>query len=167
MPPTAPPGTEAPWLPPASVSVARGLAAATWVHQGMWAKLAGRQPWQARVVARAPGVGPERARVATAALGAGEVALGVWTLTGRAPRAAAALQVGTLVGAKLTGRALTGRWQPNARHAILTTALIVACAATTAGAPRRCTTAGHRTATRHAEVGRSTTAERITTRGTR
>lgn len=150
-----------------AVTVARLLATATWAHQGAWAKLAGRQPWQTEVVARLPGVGPDRARPATALLGVGEVALAAWTFTGRGPRANAAVQVGTLVGAKLTGRVLTGRWQPDARHATLTTTLIVACAAVTAGTPVRHATAGHDHTTVRARDGRPTTADRITTRGTR
>ncbi len=117
-------------------TAARVLAATTWVHQGAWAKLADRQPWQTEVIARLPGVGPRRARRAACLLGAGEVVLGAWTLTGRAPRTNAATQVAALTGVKLTGRALTGRWQPDARHAAVTAGLGLLCAAVGATAAR-------------------------------
>ena len=131
-----------------AVIAARLVAAATWRHQGAWAKLADRQPWQRAVVARLPGIGASHARLAARALGVGEVLLAAWTLSGRAPRANATAQVAGLAGVKLGGRLLTGRWQPSARHAILTSGAGLVCAATSGAAPPQvATTRRHAAAT--------------------
>ena len=45
----------------------RGLVAAAWLYEGVWAKLLGRAPEQADIVAAVPWIGARRARRAVAA----------------------------------------------------------------------------------------------------
>jgi DoxX-like family len=82
------------------------VVAATWLHQGLWCKLLGRDRRQAEIARRMPGLHGDRAAAALAAIGLAEVALAGWVLSGRRPRAVAAGQTALLVA--MNGAAL--RW---------------------------------------------------------
>lgn len=77
--------------------------AAVWLHQGLWCKVLGREPRHERIVADVPGIGLGNARTATVAIGAVEVALAAWLLTGRRPVAAATAQTALLAAMNVGG----------------------------------------------------------------
>lgn len=79
-------------------ALARLAIAAVWLYQGGWCKLLAPNDRHLRVVAGVPGVGARRARNVLGLVGAVEVGLAVWVLSGRVPRAAAAAQTALLVG---------------------------------------------------------------------
>jgi uncharacterized membrane protein YphA (DoxX/SURF4 family) len=77
-------------------ALARLAIAAVWLYQGGWCKLVAPNERHLQVVADLPGVGPAHARKVLALVGAVEVALAAWVLSGRAPRTAAAAQTALL-----------------------------------------------------------------------
>lgn len=71
---------------------ARLVLAVVWVHQGLWAKILDGDPSHREIVGRLPGMNPDSARVVTAGIGALEVCMAAWVLSGRRPRMCAAAQ---------------------------------------------------------------------------
>ena len=78
------------WVPP-------GVVAAVWVYEGLVAKLLGARPDERAIVSSVPVLGAA-AGVVLAVIGLAEIGLGLWVLTGRAPRTAAAAQTVLLAG---------------------------------------------------------------------
>ncbi len=76
--------------------LARLAIAAVWLYQGGWCKLIAPNERHLRVVAGVPGVGTMQAKKVLGVVGAVEVGLAVWVLSGRAPRTAAAAQTALL-----------------------------------------------------------------------
>jgi uncharacterized membrane protein YphA (DoxX/SURF4 family) len=82
--------------------------AGVWLYHGLWCKLLGRCPDQLDVVAAVPGLRGSRAKAVLLGIGVIETGLAVWVVSGRRPRAAAA--VGTaLVGGMNAGGLAFGR----------------------------------------------------------
>jgi uncharacterized membrane protein YphA (DoxX/SURF4 family) len=77
-------------LPP--LFIVRGAVAAVWLYEGLWCKLLGREERQLAVVEAVPKVGRVVGRAFLLALGAVEVALGLWVLSGALPGACALTQ---------------------------------------------------------------------------
>ena len=72
--------------------------ASVWLHQGLWAKVLDGDPSHREIVGQMPGMDPARARSVTAAIGALEIAMAVWVLSGRFPRSCAAAQTAFVLG---------------------------------------------------------------------
>ncbi len=87
---------------------ARMAIAAIWLYQGGWCKLIAPNERHTRIVGGLPGVGTSHARKVLGLIGAVEVGLAVWVLSGRAPRTAAAAQT-ALLGAMNGGGLLFSR----------------------------------------------------------
>ncbi len=87
---------------------ARLAIAAIWLYQGGWCKLIAPNERHLRVVAGVPGVGTRHARNVLGLVGAAEVGLALWGVSGRAPRTAAAAQT-ALLGAMNGGALLFSR----------------------------------------------------------
>ncbi len=79
--------------------------AGVWLYHGLWCKLLGRCPEQADVVASVPGLRGARAKAILLGIGVVETVLAVWVVSGRRPRAAAA--VGTALVAGMNAGGLT------------------------------------------------------------
>ena len=60
----------------------RVAVAAVWLYEGLWCKLLRGQPHELEVVEAVPYFGPRVGALFLMALGAVEVALGAWVLTG-------------------------------------------------------------------------------------
>lgn len=88
-------------LPPAWL--VHAAVAAVWLYEGLWCKLLGGQPQQLEVVRAVPYFGPRIGALFLRALGAVEVALGLWVLSGIAPVACALVQTLLLVGLNASG----------------------------------------------------------------
>jgi hypothetical protein len=88
-------------LPPAWL--VHGAVAAVWLYEGLWCKLLGGQPQQREVVRAVPYFGPRIGVAFLYALGAVEVALGLWVLSGIAPLACALAQTLLLVALNMAG----------------------------------------------------------------
>ena len=82
---------------------ARAAIALVWLYNGLWCKLLHGCPSHAQIVASIPGLDPRAAMVLVWVLGALEVALAAWVLSGLSSRAAAAVQTTLLVGMNLGG----------------------------------------------------------------
>src|SRR5438034_5199154 len=65
----------------------RAAVAAVWFYEGLWCKLLCGQPHELEVVESVPFFGPRVGALFLQVLGAVEVALGAWTLSGVAPLA--------------------------------------------------------------------------------
>jgi|SRR6187549_1685571 len=70
----------------------RLAVAGVWLYEGVWCKLLGREPNQLRIVESAPLPGPFAGSAFLKLLGAVELGLAMWVLSGRAPVACAAAQ---------------------------------------------------------------------------
>lgn len=79
-----------------------------WLYQGLWCKLLGGMPHHQAIVSAVPFLPPAGAHAFLLALGAAEVLLGLWVLSGRALRLAALVQTALLL-AMNTGGLLWGR----------------------------------------------------------
>jgi len=90
--------------PPPPDWLIRLAVAGVWLYEGVWCKLLGREPNQLRIVESAPVARPLGGRAFLTTLGAAELALALWILSGRAPVACAAAQ--TLVLASLNAGGL-------------------------------------------------------------
>lgn len=77
--------------------------AGVWLYEGLWCKLLGREPNQLTVVQAVPHWGPRAGAAFLKALGATEVALGVWVLFGGLPTACAVVQTVLLVALNANG----------------------------------------------------------------
>ena len=87
---------------------ARLAIAAIWLYQGGWCKLIAPNERHTRIVGGLPGVGTRHARKVLGLVGAVEVGLAVWVLSGRAPRTAAGAQT-AMLGAMNGGGLLFSR----------------------------------------------------------
>jgi hypothetical protein len=88
-------------LPP--VWLIRGAVAAVWLYEGLWCKLFGREPNQRTIVEAVPRLGRRVGALFLNALGAVEVALGLWALSGIAPLWCALAQTLLLVTLNTNG----------------------------------------------------------------
>jgi hypothetical protein len=79
-----------------SIILIRIAVAAVWFYEGLWCKLLGREPRQEQVVAAVPGYGTKIGHEFLKALGAVEVLLAVWVLSGVEPGRCAVAQVALL-----------------------------------------------------------------------
>ena len=89
------------------IRLARLAIAAVWLYQGGWCKLVHPSPRHLAIVEGLPSVGPARAHTVLTVIGAGEVVLALWVLSGRTPRLAATAQTAAL-GAMNGGGLLFG-----------------------------------------------------------
>ncbi|HEX2293063.1 MAG TPA: DoxX-like family protein [Gaiellaceae bacterium] len=78
-------------LPAAAVS-------GVWLYHGLWCKLLAGCPEQVDIVAAVPGLRGSRARPVLLTIGFIETALAVWVVSGRRPRAAAAVGTALVAG---------------------------------------------------------------------
>ncbi|MEN3341910.1 MAG: hypothetical protein V7644_1314 [Actinomycetota bacterium] len=92
--------------------------AGVWLYHGLWCKLLGRCPEQARIVEDLPGVGGGSATALLLGLGLAETALAGWVISGARPRLAAATGT-TLVVAMNAGGFAFGRRHIAAPKALL------------------------------------------------
>jgi hypothetical protein len=89
-----------------------------WLYHGLWCKLLGRCPEQARIVADLPGLRGPRAKALLVGLGVAETALAGWVISGVRPRLAAA--TGTALVLAMNGGGLAfGRRHIPAPRALL------------------------------------------------
>lgn len=93
--------------------VVRLAVAGTWLEQGAWKKVLGRDPEHRAIVAAVPGLGPDTGAAVTRGIGVLETALGAWVLSGRRTRLAARTQTILLLamnaGGLVFARALVPR----------------------------------------------------------
>ena len=88
-------------LPPAWLI--RVAVMAVWLYEGLWCKLLGRAPQQLQVVEAVPRFGPGTAATFLKALGAVEVLMAAWALSGVAPLPCAIAQTALLVALNANG----------------------------------------------------------------
>jgi hypothetical protein len=93
--------------------------AGVWLYHGLWCKLLGRSPAQARIVADIPGLRGRGAKALLLGLGAAETALAGWVISGARPRLAAATGTALVLAMNAGGLAF-GR-----RHIAAPKALLV------------------------------------------
>ncbi|MGB0035839.1 MAG: DoxX-like family protein [Candidatus Acidiferrales bacterium] len=79
------------------INVIRAAVAAVWLYEGLWCKLLGRAQLQAQVVAMVPKFGPRFGQPLLKALGAFEVTLAAWVISGITPGACAIAETALLV----------------------------------------------------------------------
>ena len=77
--------------------VMRAAVAAVWLYEGLWCKVLGGAQLEAQVVAKVPRFGPRFGQLFLKALGAIEVVLAAWVISGIHPGACAIAQVTLLV----------------------------------------------------------------------
>ena len=77
---------------PAVARVARWLVASIWLVHGLYHKLLGGSPRHLQIVQSTPGLEGATGEHVLAAIGAGEVIIALWVLSGYAPRLCAAAQ---------------------------------------------------------------------------
>ena len=97
---------------------------AVWVFHGLYSKLLNGVPRHREIVARV--VGEELATPLTKLVGVGEVFLGVWTWSGRAPKACAATQTAALASMNTLEIARADDLLISARGMLLLNALLIA-----------------------------------------
>lgn len=81
----------------------RVAVAAVWLYEGLWCKLLGREARQLQVVEAVPHLGPRVGALFLKALGAVEVAIAVWALSGVLPLPCAVVQTALLVTLNANG----------------------------------------------------------------
>jgi hypothetical protein len=81
----------------------RAAVAAVWLYEGLWCKLLGREPHQLTVVEAVPRWGPRVGARFLKTLGAVEVALALWALSGIAPLGCALAQTLLLIALNVSG----------------------------------------------------------------
>jgi hypothetical protein len=86
----------------------RCAVAAVWLYEGLWCKLLGREKRQMEIVHAVPGFGPRVGAPFLKLLGAAEVAVALWVLSGALPIPCAAVQT-LLLAALNTGGLLWAR----------------------------------------------------------
>jgi hypothetical protein len=94
-------------LPP--IWLVRAAVAAVWLYEGLWCKLLGGDPNQLTVVQAVPRWGPTLGAVFLKALGAVEVAMAAWALSGFEPVSCAIAQTALLVTLNANGIAWSRR----------------------------------------------------------
>lgn len=90
-------------IPFPPVALLRASIAAVWLYEGLWCKVFGRAPSQAKVVAAVPKWGPRAGREFLSALGVVEIALAVWVVSGVFPGACAVAQTVLLLTLNANG----------------------------------------------------------------
>jgi len=90
-------------LPFPPLIVIRVSIAAVWVYEGLWCKILGRAPSQARVVEAVPRLGPRFGLIFLKTLGVVEFALAVWVMCGISPGACAVAQTALLLTLNANG----------------------------------------------------------------
>lgn len=88
-------------LPP--VWLIRCAVAAVWLYEGLWCKLLHGQPHEFEVVAAVPYFGPRIGRSFLHTLGAVEVAVAGWSISGTAPLPCAIAQTALLAALNASG----------------------------------------------------------------
>lgn len=88
-------------MPP--IGLIRGAIAAVWLYEGLWCKLLRGQPHEFKVVEAVPYFGPRVGSLVLQMLGAVEVGLAMWVLSGIAPLACAVTQTLLLVALNANG----------------------------------------------------------------
>lgn len=83
--------------------VLRCAVAAVWLYEGLWCKLLGGMARQIDVVTAVPKLGPLVGRPFLMLLGAFEVFIAAWVVSGVSPGACAAVQVALLVTLNVNG----------------------------------------------------------------
>jgi uncharacterized membrane protein YphA (DoxX/SURF4 family) len=83
--------------------ITRAAVAAVWLYEGLWCKILGRAPLQAKVVEVVPMVGQQRARLFLKVLGVVEMLLAVWVISGITPGLCAIVQTVLLVSLNVNG----------------------------------------------------------------
>lgn len=86
-----------------SLWLIRAAVAAVWLYEGLWCKLLGREKNQVRIVEAVPLLGPRAGGLFLKLLGAGEVGLALWALSGAFPIPCAAAQTALLVALNASG----------------------------------------------------------------
>jgi hypothetical protein len=94
-------------------SIPRISLAMVWIYQGLWLKLLGGTPRHRAILESVPYLSPAAAHTALALLGAAECVLGIWVLSARRPRAAAAAQTALLAVMNAGGILWAGREIPD------------------------------------------------------
>jgi hypothetical protein len=84
-------------IPFPPLAVIRGAVAAVWLYEGLWCKVLGRAQLQAQVVAAVPKIGPAFGPSFLKALGAVEIALAAWVISGIHPGGCAIVETVLLV----------------------------------------------------------------------
>ena len=97
---------------------ASAAVAGVWLYHGLWCKVLGRSPEQARVVADLPGLGRRGPKVLLLGLGAAETVLAGWVISGVRPRLAAATGTALVLAMNAGGLAF-GRRHIEAPKALL------------------------------------------------
>jgi hypothetical protein len=116
---------------------ARGLVAAAWLYEGVWAKVLGYAPEQADIVAAVPWIGARRAQRATVVLGVAEAGMAAWVLSGRARRATALAQIAIVAAMDAGARRWASAQLGDGRRLLLKHAAFVALVWLAAGDARR------------------------------
>jgi hypothetical protein len=88
-------------LPP--LLLVRCAVSAVWLYEGLWCKLLGRERHQVQVVEAVPKLGPILGRRFLFALGAAELTLAVWVMSGVMPGVCAIAQTVLLVALNANG----------------------------------------------------------------
>jgi len=81
----------------------RAAVAAVWLYEGLWCKLLGRERRQFEVVAAVPRFGPRLGAAFLRSLGAVEVLIALWALSGVAPLPCAVAQTALLLALNANG----------------------------------------------------------------
>lgn len=81
----------------------RSSVAAVWLYEGLWCKILRGEPRQFEVVAAVPRFGPRFGAIFLRTLGAAEVGLAAWALSGFSPRACALVQTLLLLALNANG----------------------------------------------------------------
>jgi uncharacterized membrane protein YphA (DoxX/SURF4 family) len=89
--------------------LARMAIAGVWLYQGGWCKILRPSQRHLAIVEGLPYVPERRARGILWLIGAAEVGLALWVLTGRRPRLAAATQTAALTAMNAGGLLFSGR----------------------------------------------------------
>lgn len=82
---------------------AAAAVAGVWLYHGVWCKLLGGCPEQARIVGEVPGLGGGRGKTVLIGLGLVETALAGWVISGVKPRLAAATGTALVIGMNAGG----------------------------------------------------------------
>lgn len=81
----------------------RGAVAGVWLYEGLWCKLLDGDPNQRKIVEEVPVFGPKYGALFIKALGVVETGMGLWALSGLAPRTCAIAQTVLLVTLNANG----------------------------------------------------------------